>query len=40
MKWVNTSRPELSGSKPMDLFDTFAGRKWVTELLINIEREN
>lgn len=36
--WLNTPIPALAGDKPIDLFDTFSGRKWVSEVLSKIEQ--
>lgn len=35
--WLNSPIPALAGDKPIDLFDTFNGRKWVSEILNKIE---
>lgn len=35
--WTKTPIPSLSGERPEDLFDTFEGRKWVSEVLKKIE---
>ena len=37
LQWLNTGIPALAGDKPVDLFDTFDGRKWVSEVLRKIE---
>jgi len=36
--WLNTPIPALSGEKPANLFDTFAGRNWVRQILHKIEQ--
>jgi len=35
--WLQMPSPALSGEKPEDLFDTFEGREWVTQVLRKIE---
>jgi putative toxin-antitoxin system antitoxin component (TIGR02293 family) len=37
LRWLNTSIPALSGEKPLDLFDTFEGRRLVREVLRKVE---
>ena len=37
LEWLNMPIPALAGDKPIDLFDTFDGRRWVSEVLRKIE---
>ncbi len=32
-EWLNTRVPALNNERPLDLFDTFEGRKWVSQVL-------
>lgn len=36
-QWLSSPLPALDGERPIDLFDTFEGRRWVTAVLRNIE---
>ncbi len=36
-EWLRCQVPALSGSRPVDLLDTFCGRDWVREVLGKIE---
>ena len=36
-EWIKTPVAALTGEKPEDLFDTFEGRHWVSQVLHNIE---
>ena len=36
-EWIKTPIAALTGEKPEDLFDTFEGRHWVSQVLRNIE---
>lgn len=35
--WLDTPLPALAGEKPVDLFDTFEGRRWIRQVLRRIE---
>ncbi|WP_415843667.1 antitoxin Xre/MbcA/ParS toxin-binding domain-containing protein [Vreelandella rituensis] len=35
-EWLHSEVPALSGSRPVDLFDTFAGREMVRQVLRKI----
>ena len=37
IEWTTTPEPTLSGEKPEALFDTFEGRRWVSQVLRKIE---
>lgn len=37
LEWLNSSVAALGGEKPVDLFDTFEGRRWVAQVLNKIE---
>ncbi len=37
-RWLMSEVPALGGEKPLDLFDCFEGRRWVTEVAKKIER--
>ncbi len=37
IEWIKTPVPALSGDKPENLFDTFEGRHWVSQVLRKIE---
>ena len=37
LQWLNTPIAALAGDRPVELFDTFDGRKWVSEVLRKIE---
>ncbi|WP_416397366.1 antitoxin Xre/MbcA/ParS toxin-binding domain-containing protein [Allohahella sp. A8] len=36
-QWLSSPVPALDGERPIDLFDTFEGRRWVTTVLRHIE---
>ena len=36
-EWLQTALPALGGERPIDLCDTFEGRRWVCETLRRIE---
>lgn len=36
-QWLHSSLPVLGGAKPIDLFDTYEGRRWVKNLVEKIE---
>lgn len=36
-QWLNSPVPALGGAHPMTLFDTYAGRRWVQQVLRKIE---
>lgn len=36
-EWLNSPLPALDGDRPVDLFDTFEGRRWVSQVLRKIE---
>ncbi|GAA3973819.1 antitoxin Xre/MbcA/ParS toxin-binding domain-containing protein [Allohahella marinimesophila] len=36
-QWLSSPVPALDGERPIDLFDTFEGRRWVTGVLRHIE---
>lgn len=37
IQWLNSPVPALDGEKPINLFDTFEGREWVSQVLNKIE---
>jgi putative toxin-antitoxin system antitoxin component (TIGR02293 family) len=37
IEWLKSSVPALGGEKPINLFDTFEGRRWVAQVLNKIE---
>ena len=37
VEWIKTPLPALSGEKPEAYFDTFEGRRWVSQVLRKIE---
>lgn len=37
IQWLNSPVPALAGEKPLNLFDTFEGRRWVSQVLNKIE---
>ena len=37
IEWIKSPLPALSGETPESLLDTFAGRKWVSDVLRKIE---
>ena len=37
MQWLHNPVPALSGAVPLELFDTFEGRRWVSQVLAQIE---
>ncbi len=37
IEWIKSPLPALSGEKPEALFDTFEGRRWVSQVLRKIE---
>lgn len=37
IEWLQTPVPALGNARPFDLMDTFAGRKWIDQVLCNIE---
>jgi putative toxin-antitoxin system antitoxin component (TIGR02293 family) len=37
IEWLNSSVPALDGERPINLLDTFEGRKWVGQVLNKIE---
>ncbi|MDR9468616.1 MbcA/ParS/Xre antitoxin family protein [Marinospirillum sp.] len=36
-EWLRSPVPALGGEKPINLFDTFEGRRWVSQVLNKIE---
>lgn len=36
-EWLQTQVPALGNARPYDLMDTFEGRKWIDQVLCNIE---
>lgn len=36
-EWMNTEIPALGGQKPLELMDSFEGRRWVTRVLGHLE---
>ncbi len=38
MQWLHSPVAALAGEKPIELFDTFEGRKWVSQVLDKIEQ--
>lgn len=36
-EWLQTPVPALGNARPFDLMDTFEGRKWIDQVLSNIE---
>ena len=37
IQWLDSSVPALGGERPINLFDTFEGRRWVAQVLSKIE---
>lgn len=37
-QWLHSNVPALGGAKPVEMFDTYEGRRWVTQVAEKVER--